>query len=124
MFCTKTCKKIVNRREGDVRKYFLAAASYLGFGLYFFPWTPWYGFLLSEALEWILHNGPLMCCRDTGGGGASKNSNIYTRGGLIIKNIPPNLSQSCALILQSIFHKHWNERKLNSFQNLIFQNLQ
>ena len=29
--------------------------------------------MLSEALEWLaLHNGPLMCCRDTGGGGRQK----------------------------------------------------
>ena len=42
------------------------------FCIIFLP-TPGYGFLLSEALEWLaLHNGPLMCCRDTGGGGRQK----------------------------------------------------
>ena len=82
------------------------------FGLYFFPSsTHWYGFLLSEALEWISAQWSSNVLLRYRGWGASEVSNIFTQGGLIIKNIPQNLSQSWPLILQSIFHKDRNERK-------------
>ena len=122
LFLHKILQK--NRSEGDVKKYPLAAAAGKRF---------WIIFLSVDSLVWIfaiggtrvdpLHNGPLMCCRDTGGGGRRK-SPIFIPEGTYHQKYPPNLSQSSALILRGIFHKHWNERKLNSFQNLIFQNLQ
>ena len=72
-----------------MKKYLSAAAAGKRF---------WIIFLSVDSLVWIfaiggtrvdpLHNGPLMCCRDTGGGGRQKSPIFIPGPGLIIKNIP------------------------------------
>ena len=93
-----------------MKKYVLAAASYR-FWIIFLPvdsvvWIFAIGGTRVDPPQWS--SNVLLRYR---GWGASEVSNIFTQGGLIIKNIPPNLSQSWPLILQSIFHKDRNERK-------------